>query len=148
MSLKAKEIRFPFSLLLVCFLHSAVNAQSYGSIKKIDSIRNVMQQLAKENKLHAVAGFYTDDAIVRGNDAMLHGKKEIEAYWQQIRGTGEDWHWEIKCVSGSDALIYQTGISNLTLKYGDLLKTYRVNFCVAWEKQDDGSYKIISDIYH
>lgn len=145
---KSKIMRFIQSLIFLCCVQGAVCAQSPESVAKIDSIRSKMQQLARANQLHAVSGFYANNAIVRGPDAMLNGKMEIEKYWQEIRGAGEDWHWDIQCVSGTDQLIYQTGKSHLTLRYGDFSKTYTVHFCVAWERQADGSYKIIADIYH
>lgn len=143
-----KEMRFVYMLLFLFSLQHSAKSQSREALLKIDSLRHKMQQLARENKLYDIGGFYTNNAIVAGTDAVLSGKEEIEKYWQGIRGAGEDWYWEIQCVSGSDATIYQTGISYLTLKYGDVSKTYAVNFCVAWERQDDGSYKISADIYH
>lgn len=143
-----KNITSPFFLLLILVITcNSARAQSQAAISKIDSIRNRMQQLVRENNLTAIADFYMDDAFVRGSDAKLNTKAEILQYWSRIKGRGHDWYWETTCISGSDSLLFQTGISHLALRYGNTIKTFKAIFFVAWQLQNDGSYKISADIY-
>lgn len=135
-----------FSLIaLICV--NLCDAQIDINISRIDSNRRVMCNLVKQNKLALIADFYTDDAKVDGFDAKLDGISSIKNYWHNIKGKGFDWSWEIFNSSGNEEVIYQTGISHLTLSYGNKNTIYSSLFSVIWKKQIDGEYKIISDSY-
>lgn len=134
-------------LSLLIFTNSSIKAQSNSAIAKIDSVRIAMQDLARANELYKVADFYTQNAVVNGSDGSLSGMEEIKNYWKNLRGEGVDWHWEKLEYSGFEDYVTQTGLSMLTLKYGDREITYHSTFSVVWEKQSDGNYKIVSDFY-
>lgn len=122
-------------------------AQSAAAIARLDSVRFRMAQCARENKLPRIADFYLDDATINGYDVKLSGKEAIKKYWADINGKGVDWQWEINGYSGNDIKVTQTGVSYLTLAYGQREITYSTSFTVIWEKQQDGSYGIKSDSY-
>lgn len=134
-------------MILVFCTSSYAFSQSNTSIATIDSIRVEMQQFAKENELHNLAKFYSDDAFVNGFDGSYSGIDEIRNYWKSIRGKGINWEWSNLKYSGSESFITQTGTSLLTLQYGEKVVTFSSQFSVVWEKQIDESYKIISDFY-
>lgn len=134
-------------IVILSFTISPIKAQSTSAIAKIDSVRIAMQELARENKLHKVADFYTQNAIVNGSDGSLSGMDEIKSYWENLRGEGVNWQWDKLEYSGVEDYVTQTGYSMLTLRYGDREITYYSTFSVVWEKQSDGNYKIVSDFY-
>ncbi|MBK6265233.1 nuclear transport factor 2 family protein [Marivirga sp. S37H4] len=144
------SIQIKYILMIIGLLSlasSPVKAQSKSAIAKIDSVRMAMQELARKNELYKVAEFYTQDAIVNGSDGSLSGMDEIKNYWENLRGEGVDWHWEKLEYSGVEDYVTQTGLSLLTLQYGERKITYHSTFSVVWEKQADGNYKIVSDFY-
>lgn len=134
-------------IVILSFTILPIKAQSTSAIAKIDSVRIAMQELARENKLHEVAGFYTENAVVNGSDGSLSGMEEIKNYWKNLRGEGVNWQWNKLEYSGVEDYVTQTGYSMLTLRYGDREITYYSTFSVVWEKQSDGNYKIVSDFY-
>ena len=139
--------QFTLIILLVLFTGLISSAQTSHSISQIDSIRIKMQKHARDNEFYKVADYYADDAMVNGFDGSYSGIEEIKNYWKNIRGKGIDWNWSDLMYSGTDNYVTQTGISALTLQYGERQITYLSAFSVVWEKQSDGSYKIISDFY-
>lgn len=139
--------RIIVSSLILLIFSQKVMGQSEISINEIDSCRFEMYRCAHENRLKDVADFYSKDAVVNGFDVKLNGMNEIRNYWKEIKGKGVDWSWEIQSTIGTDNLIFQSGISHLTLNYGKVNKTYSSFFTVKWEKQDDWEWRIISDEY-
>lgn len=133
--------------VFLLFVNLLGNAQSSQAIEKIDRNRRLMYECISRNQLGSIADFYTTDAIVNGDDVNINGIDAIRDYWKGIKGKGFDWNWEIINYSGNDDFIYQSGISHLTLNYGQKNITYSSNFTVVWEKKIDGEYKILYDFY-
>lgn len=132
--------------LLFCSLCDG-DCQSPAAIKAIDSIRVVMMNHARSNTLASVADLYASNAVIDGFDTRVEGIEAIRKYWSSIRGKGINWEWEINSLTGTDELLFQTGVSYLTLGYGDRILTYSTVFNVTWERQENGSYKIVQDFY-
>ena len=137
------------SSILILFLALSITAypQTKQQIEKVENARNEMYKLVKNNQLSELANYYTNDAIIDGYDTKLNGIKEIKNYWKNLRGKGIDWKWETYNYSGNESYILQTGVSYLTMGYGLKVVTYSSLFAVAWEKQNDGTYKIVLDFY-
>ena len=142
--LKYKET---FIILTVLLTSTCALSQLREAIDSINSVRSKIQIYAEQNQFHKVAEHYTKDAIINGFDGIREGMSQIKNYWQNIKGTGVRWEWENLRYSGNENYVTQTGISQLTLKYGDTPITYSSYFSVIWMQQPDGTYKIISDFY-
>lgn len=145
--INTQEMKRIISTLFFLCLITLGTAQSESAISKIDSIRIQMQELAVKNELSETSKFYSSNAVVNGFDGSLEGIEEIEQYWNNLRGQGVNWEWKDIEYSGSDDYVNQTGLSYLTLRYGDKEITYPSIFSVIWERQKDGGYKIVSDFY-
>lgn len=143
-----KPFKILSKIIFILLLFNKLSwSQSQDVLCKINAIRQEMYKLVSQNKLDKIADFYAPHAVVDGYDAKLDGIDEIKNYWQNIRGTGVDWSWEISNISGNESVIFQTGTSHLTLSYGAYQTTYSSLFSVIWEKQDDGEFKLTSDYY-
>lgn len=141
------KIKGSFLVVFIFILTPSIIAQSSLVIDRMDSLRSEMQLLAMQDNLGYVASFYADNATVNGFDVQLKGIDEIRNYWQNINGRGVDWKWENLDYYINDEVIYQTGISHLTLNYGERDITFSTTFILIMEEQTDGSLKIISDYY-
>lgn len=147
--LRLLKVQKPILLIIFCcfFINFNGHSQTAKAISKIDSIRVVMKELAKNNEFSKISQFYSNDAVVNGFDGSFSGIEEVRKYWSNISGKGVDWEWKNLSYSGTNDFVTQTGISLLTLKYGEKIVTYKSQFSVIWEKHFNGNYKIVSDFY-
>jgi ketosteroid isomerase-like protein len=97
----------------------------------------------------AVARFYADGARMRGpGSPEIQGRTMVDAYWTSLRNPVR-WRLEVLDVGGHRDLTYQVGRSHLTSRGpGGQERTYSTDFVVVWERQRDGSLRIILDLWN
>lgn len=97
----------------------------------------------------SVARFYADDARMRGpGSPETRGRSAIDAYWSGITDPVR-WRLEVIDVGGNRDLTYQIGRSHLTTRGQDgQERTYTTDFAVVWERQPDGSLRMILDLWN
>ena len=97
--------------------------------------------------MEAIASFYADDAImVDDAGTLVKGREAIVQYWSQVPEI-IDWVHTTHFVDGSKSLMVQRGRSELTLKVGGGEHVSSVEFTQLWQRQSDGSLKIVVDGY-
>src|SRR5215470_16576488 len=97
--------------------------------------------------LTAVARFYADDARILGpRGDVTRGRKDIDAYWTQIREP-RSWKLEVLEIGGSVDQPWQLGRSTLVTGTAGKESTSIVSFIVLWRRQPDGKLKIYVDMY-
>ena len=74
------------------------------------------------------------------------GRAAIDAYWQRI-GQAKRWLLDVHSTEGGGGLVVQRGTSRLERDAGGALRTSVVEFVLTWRQQDDGSWRILSDVY-
>lgn len=126
-----------------------------AEVKSIDSnpeteileVSRKMENIFNEGKYSEVADFYTDDAIMLGNNTEVKGREKLRSYWARLDGA-EEWklsNIEIIELGNNHAL--QRGISSIFYKNkeGELSES-RVIFSLVWKKTN-GEWKILLDHY-
>ncbi len=112
-----------------------------------DRNRQVIAAFKKRDML-AVARSYADDATIyfpRGK--KVHGRKDIDDYWQQVKGA-KDWKLVALEVGGTPEAIYEVGKSTLTTEVDGKESTYVCDYVVIWKRQKDGTYLTHTDIFN
>jgi len=137
-----------------------------------------MEKAYDNGALQKVANFYADDAWILGpREYKKKGRKEIDAYWQNI---SQPIRWKLEVIkiaqteaelyqtdywqkmenkpphwrniplefSPSDPVLYQLGHSTLEYEREDATHhVSHVDFIIVWKKQENGQYKILVDTY-
>ena len=128
---------------------SGYSAPRQAMWAEIRALNDSMEAAFNRGDLSAVARFYADDARMRGQGAReTRGRAAIDAYWTGIRNPVR-WRLEVLDVGGNRDLAYQVGRSHLTSRGQDgRERTYSTDFVVVWERQRDGSLRIILDLWN
>ncbi|MBK8096740.1 MAG: nuclear transport factor 2 family protein [Planctomycetes bacterium] len=101
-----------------------------------------MQALFKAGDLAGVARCYADDAVILGPGDQTIGRKAIDTYWTRMADPIA-WILDLDTAVASGDLLIARGRSTLALKRG----TFIVDFDLTWRRQQDGSLRIIADVY-
>lgn len=134
-----------------------------------------METAMRSGDMQSVADFYLDDAIVSSPGGLLaKGREQVDAYWEGFEGI--DWRLDVIALAPSlevlqqttayqqlaksfpdwkedlpsrelGHLVYQLGKSHLTYTGRGQKRISVVDFLLIWEKQNDGTYKILVDTY-
>lgn len=116
----------------------------------VKELGDKMEQLVVAGDLEAIVSMYGDNAqYLPDASAIYSGKDEIRKYWKQtftmdIIG----FEMETLTVGGDKKRIHETGLGMSTIKYNDQKVEFKFKFVNVWERQKDGNYKLIIDIYN
>lgn len=139
------KILLTIFLLIICV---STKAQKNIEVKKIiDSLNVAMEKAFNANDMMKVAAFYADNAEISGENYTVSGRKQINDYWMSLKDKGRGWKLTVIEAGGSGELVYQLGRSDLKHVIGNNPEPASsiTNFVLIWEKQTDGSYKILRD---
>ena len=103
--------------------------------------------MLEDHDILKVASFYADNGIlVTDRGQYVSGREAIDKYWSRIP-IATAWELTTYFVDGRKGLIVQRGRSDLTMKMGDQERTSSVEFTHLWQRQKDGTLKIVVDGY-
>lgn len=141
------------SFVFVCFsCHRAAESLSKNEMRNIVEHRN--RDLAKCFKLgdaEKLAQMYSDSAKLSPNGyRFVVGRDSIKAFWAQDFKTSTilDMKTDILTVDGTADVIYETGISNSSIRFNDSVYHFTVKYINVWKKQPDGIYLLDIDFWN
>jgi uncharacterized protein (TIGR02246 family) len=107
---------------------------------------------AGANDLEGTVAYYTDDAsLLPPNAPIATGKQAIRAVWAVMLTPDVTVSWEVtkSDAARSGELAYVTGVYQITAKNpkGKPLED-RGKLVEVWKKQDDGKWKVATDIFN
>ena len=105
----------------------------------------------EKGDMTAVAGFYTEDAIVFPPDAdMVKGRKAIGDFWKATHDSGvKSAKLTTVDVGTAGDVAYETGTVVLTIEpQGKPAATAKAKYVVVWKHQLDGSWQLHRDIWN
>lgn len=128
------------------FKNQAENASELQA--EIEAICKQWRKAMVEDKdLLKVASFYADNGlIVSENGLYFSGREAIDDYWERVPEP-LDWKLTTYFVDGRDTIIIQRGRSDLTVSRDGQKHTSTVEFTHVWQRQEDGSLKLVVDSY-
>lgn len=122
-------------------------AMAEAAAPKLDDILAVMSRDLVAGRTAEVAAVYADDGVLLGPGGyVVAGREAIGAYWNRTRKVTK-WQLDVRSTDGSADLFVQTGRSTLVTQPGVNQKTSVVEFVLTWRQQEDGSWRILSDVY-
>lgn len=94
-----------------------------------------------------VAAMYTDDGLLLSPGlGRTEGREALDASWDRPR-VDPEWALTIDRLEGDEDRPIQRGRSVLSHSRDGERVVSEVEFVVIWERQDDGSYRIVVDAY-
>ncbi len=109
---------------------------------------NQMEALYNENKMEAIADYYTADAqMLEPGGREYSGKETIRKYWKTLDGLGISWQLDLIEADGINDLAYSVVISELKYNSDGNETISKTKAMIIWEKTDQG-YKIKKDFFH
>ncbi|MCE7991041.1 MAG: SnoaL-like domain-containing protein [Roseivirga sp.] len=136
---------------MICSVGLAKSQTNDSKLKVVvKELGDQMERLVVSKDLDAIVEMYGDDAqYLPDASGIYSGKEEIRKYWKQtftmdIIG----FEMETLSVGGDKKRIHETGLGMSTIKYNDQKVEFKFKFVNVWERQKDGSYKLIIDIYN
>jgi ketosteroid isomerase-like protein len=95
-----------------------------------------------------MASYYHDDAVIIGaNKFFAKGREEVNKFC--LGQNNLTWEVTIDDIKAGDRFVSQIGRSKSTWDNGNNdIGCYECNFSYLWERQEDGSYKIILDCFN
>ena len=115
--------------------------------REVESLNKQMEAAFNRGDLKGAAAFYADNAVVRSpHDVAAQGRAAIDRYFGGISNP-KSWKLDVYDVTaGANNTVYQTGMS--TLVSGSPERTSKFQFLLVWERQRNGTLKIVLDYYH
>ena len=146
-----------WSCLALALLASACGQQAPPDTRAADeaTIKDLDAQWSKTAGARDIDGtvaYYTDDAsMLPPNTTIATGKASIRAAWTAFLAPGTAVSWEANKVevARSSDLAYTLGDYQSTMKdaHGKLVMD-RGKYVEAWQKQADGKWKVVADIFN
>lgn len=103
-----------------------------------------MVMVFKSQKYEDLALFYSDSAMMVGNQTEIAGRDAIRNYWKKIEGRGVDWELESTSVQKIGNAYLQRGISRLSFTYEESVVRSDSRFSLVWI-WEDGTWRILLD---
>lgn len=109
--------------------------------------KEIVQCLLDHDNL-AMASYYADDAVIIGAGKFFaNGREDVNRFCLNMNN--KTWDVSIDKIEVEGKWVYQIGKSKSTWDNGPGdAGSYECNFMYLWERQQDGSYKIIIDCYN
>ncbi len=146
-----------YCIILLVFLLTSCQTLHKNKNFDVAKLKPVIQQLSKQwNKgledkdINVFLNLYGKNAHYLPNeDSAIHGNENIAKYWQAAFGIVSEINLNMESLQGNQDLLYETG--NGTVKFinpaGGFYKS-RFKYVNVWERQADGSYKVVIDTYN
>ena len=115
--------------------------------REVETLNRQMEAAFNRGDLKGAAAFYADNAVGRSpHDVAAQGRAAIDRYFGGISNP-KSWKLDVYGVTaGANNTVYQTGMS--TLVSGSPERTSKFQFLLVWERQRNGTLRIVLDYYH
>lgn len=137
-------------LLLVCLFVSSNNFYKTNATKSTSNEilnRNRQMELAfKANDMMKIASFYSDRSVLIGENVLIKGQENTDAYWMSLKDRGVSWSLENIKIDACNSLAIQQGISKLVYMFQGQEQLSLVRFTLVW-KRINGEWMIEIDHY-
>jgi uncharacterized protein (TIGR02246 family) len=120
------------------------------TLPEIRALNRRMEAAVADTDVEAIGALYREDAIIQPPASdYVQGREAIKAVWARIFDAGlRGAVYETHSVLGTD-LVVETGQGSLDFKSPDgESPKYRINYIVVHERQPDGSWQIVRDIWN
>lgn len=146
----------------IIFIGQRVQAQDIQSIQspnpeisqelisKIKLRGTTWSKALKEKKVVLLKDLYDENAQYLPNNAKAHfGREDIVAYWAASMDFIEDIQLNMETLDGNSELLYETGkgIAKVMDANGAFIEM-AFKYVNVWKFQDDGSYRVVIDIFN
>lgn len=138
-------------VLMICSIGQAKSQTNDAALVGIvEKLGNKMEQLVVSGNLEEIVSMYGADAKYLPDGGKIYsGTSEIREYWKQTLTMDiERFEMNTLSVGGDEKRIHETGLGMSTIKYNGQLVEFKFKFVNIWERQENGSYKLIIDIYN
>jgi ketosteroid isomerase-like protein len=123
------------------------NTITDDSISNEILLRNRQMEAAfAANDMMRVASFYSDSCVLIGENVLIKGRKNTDAYWLSLKDRGVSWNLEIIKIDACDNLAVQQVISKLVYSVQGQEILSVVRFTLVW-KRVNGEWLIEVDHY-
>lgn len=142
-------ILIPLLLLSFLFIFSDFFYKAKATESILNEIlhRNREMELAfKANDMMKVASFYSDRSVLIGENVLIKGRENTDAYWMSLKDRGVSWSLESIKIDACDSLAVQQGISKLVYLFQGQEQLSVVRFTLVW-KRINGEWMIEIDHY-
>lgn len=138
--------------LLFAFVALSARAQKGDEklLKIVEELGDKMEKLVVSEDIDAIVAMYGENArYLPDGDKEYAGLTEIRQKWEQtFRVDVQAFKMTTTSVSGDKRLIYETGLGESTVSYNGQTGTLKFKFVNVWERQANGEYKLVIDIYN
>ena len=144
----------PLVLLAAIRLNAQAPPAEYSATRQalwteVRAVNDSMEAAFNRGDLERVSLFYADNARMRGaHSAEISGRTAITKFWTGIKNPVR-WKLDVVEVGAHRDFAYQKGRSHLTSRDDKgQERTYSSDFLVVWERQSDGSLRVIMDLWN
>lgn len=115
--------------------------------REVAGLLQAMSKALEEGRHADVAAVYADHGWLAGPGGYrVTGREAIDAYWARL-GQAKRWQLDVHSAEGNGGIVVQRGRSVLTRDRDGRSQTSAVEFVLTWQQQDDGAWRILSDVY-
>lgn len=138
-------------LCLALLLVTPSAAEAAGAREAIEAKLDAFEAAFNRGDAAAVAGFYTEDAVLLPPDAeRVEGRQAVAAYWREgIDGGLTDLDLKAFEVMEAGALAYEIGAFSLNSPgEGEQPVSLTGKYIVIWQRGADGEWRLHRDIWN
>lgn len=144
MNCKRIQIGLPVLILLMLLVNISIVCNFYVNTKATDSISNQilhqnrrLELAFKTNDMMKVASFYSDSGELFGENLIIAGIENSDAYWMSLKDGGISWNLENIKIDAYDSLPVQQGVSKLVYMFQGQEQLSVVRFTLVWKRIND-----------
>lgn len=141
-------------LTLALLLTSAYTSMAQDNDPKlvaiVEGLEEKMQEFVINRDLDKLVAMYADDAQYLPDQGRIYkGQDEIRKVWQMVfQVEFVDFALNTDRVGGNKDQIYESGTGYSKVKYNGQENLSKFKYVNIWQRQSDGSYKLLIDIYN
>ena len=116
----------------------------------VEDLEEKMQEFVINRDLDKLVSMYADNAQYLPDQGRIYkGPEEIRKVWQMVfQVEFVDFALKTDRVGGTSDRIYESGTGFSKVKYNGQENLSKFKYVNIWERQSDGSYKLVIDIYN
>lgn len=104
---------------------------------------------AKNNDATYISNLYLEDAVLGiPTRPFVYGKENISKHWERTVSLVDDLGFETLTLSGSNEIVYETGLAFTTYKVQGISKIDTSKYLIVWRNIGKEQYKIAVDFFN
>ena len=140
------------TIALLVFSFYSVSAQENDPklLSIVEKLEDKMTRLVMGRDLDNMVTMYAENAQYLPDQGRIYtGREEIKRVWQMVfQVEFLDFALNVDRVGGTTDRIYESGTGFSKVKYNGQENLSKFKYVNIWERQTDGSYKLVIDIYN